>query len=84
MRLIFASGNQNKIREIKEILPDTYKDVAYSLKDLNVSIDPEENGTTYEENADIKVKVAFETLKNFGILMVDDIVIADDRSEGVV
>ena len=78
MRLIFASGNQNKIREIKEILPDTYKNIAYSLKDLNVSIDPEENGTTYEENADIKVRVAFDTLKNSGILTSGDIVIADD------
>ncbi len=43
--ILIASGNQNKIKEFKNILPD-YNFL--SLKDLNDFEDIEENGDTFE------------------------------------
>ncbi len=53
-KILVASNNQNKIREIKAILGDMYE--VLSLKDAGVVSDPEETGTTFEENAYIKAK----------------------------
>ncbi len=61
MQIIFATGNQDKVREIREILGDP--DVlVYSMKELGISSDPEENGTTFEENALIKARAVAELL----------------------
>ena len=51
--ILFATNNAHKLKEVQDILPD-YKIV--SLKDMNIKVDPEENGTTYEENAFIKAR----------------------------
>jgi XTP/dITP diphosphohydrolase len=60
-KLIFATGNAGKMREIKAILSDLGCEVL-SMKEAGVDIDIEENGTTYEENALIKARaVAAET-----------------------
>lgn len=68
-RIIFATGNAGKIKEINMIMADTGMEVV-SMKDAGISIDIEENGTTYEENAMIKARaVAAHT---------DAIVLADD------
>lgn len=68
-RIIFATGNTGKIKEINMIMADTGMEVI-SMKDAGITIDIEENGTTYEENAMIKARaVAAHT---------DDIVLADD------
>lgn len=70
-RIVFATGNAGKIREIREILADLSLEVV-SMRDAGISADIEENGTTYEENALIKARaVAAFTGK-------DDIVMADD------
>ena len=70
-RIVFATGNAGKIREIREILADMSLEVV-SMRDAGISADIEENGTTYEENALIKARaVAAFTGK-------DDIVMADD------
>ena len=67
MKMIVASNNQDKIREIKSIF--TEYDI-YSLKDLNLNIDVEETGTTFEENAYIKAKSIFD--------ITGEMVLADD------
>ena len=59
MRLIIASNNGHKIREIKEILGD-YFDNMLSQKEAGVVLEVEEDGTTFQENA---IKKAEETLK---------------------
>lgn len=70
-RIVFATGNAGKIREIREILADLSLEVV-SMRDAGISADIEENGTTYEENALIKARgVAVFTGP-------DDIVMADD------
>ena len=54
-RIIFATGNAGKIREINAIMADTGMEVV-SVKDAGIQIDVEENEKTYEENAIIKEK----------------------------
>ncbi len=68
-RIVFATGNAGKMKEVRMILADLGAEVV-SMKEAGISIDIEENGTTYEENALIKARaVAAAT---------DDIVFADD------
>jgi len=68
-RIVFATGNAGKIREINEILSDTGMEVV-SMKDAGIRIDIVENGSTYEENALIKARAAAS--------LTGDIVMADD------
>lgn len=58
-RLVLASGNAHKIKEIADMLPE-YEVVGY--KDLGFNFEIEENGTTFYENALIKAKAVSEAL----------------------
>lgn len=62
-KLILASNNKKKIKELKEILSDIQVEVK-SLNDENIDIDVVEDGTTFEENAKKKAKEIYEFLKN--------------------
>lgn len=68
-RIIFATGNAGKIKEINMIMQDMGMQVV-SMKDAGIIIDIEENGTTYEENAMLKARAV--------AAYTDDIVMADD------
>lgn len=57
IKMIFASNNKGKIKEIKEIF-EGY-DIK-SLSDVNIDVDVEENGKTFYENALIKAKTIYE------------------------
>ena len=52
-RIIFATSNEGKMKEIRLIMADSGYEVV-SLKEAGISADIEENGTTFEENAVIK------------------------------
>lgn len=68
-RIVFATGNAGKMKEVRMILADLGLEVR-SMKEADITIDIEENGTTYEENALKKARaVAART---------DAIVLADD------
>ena len=69
-KLIFATGNAGKMREIREILADMGMEI-YSMKEAGIAADIEENGSTYEENAMIKARAVAAQAK-------DAIVLADD------
>ena len=69
MRIIFATGNEGKMREIRDILAGMEAEIV-SMKEAGLSTDVEETGTTFEENAVIKAKAIAE--------LTDDIVLADD------
>ena len=58
MRLIVASNNSNKLREFHEILGERFDIV--SMHEAGIDADIEENGTTFEENAQIKAKAIME------------------------
>ncbi|MBQ1843249.1 MAG: XTP/dITP diphosphatase [Lachnospiraceae bacterium] len=69
-RIIFATGNKNKVRECHEILKDVAEEIV-SMKEAGFDPDIDENGSTFEENAMIKAKAVHD-------LAPDSIVIADD------
>jgi len=54
MKIVFASHNQNKVEEIRALLPKNIE--LLSLKDINHLEDIEETGATLEENSEIKGK----------------------------
>ncbi len=53
MKAVLASNNKHKLVEIKTMLSDKFQDI-YTLADLNLNVEIEENGNTFEENAYIK------------------------------
>ena len=68
-QIIFATGNKDKMREIREIMADIDVEVI-SMKEAGIVVDVVEDGTTFEENSLIKAKaIAAHT---------DAIVLADD------
>lgn len=69
-RILFATGNAGKMKEVRMILADMGLEVL-SMKEAGISADIEENGATYEENAMIKARAVAACAKN-------DIVLADD------
>lgn len=68
-RLIFATGNENKMREIREILSDLPVEIL-SMKEAGIQADIVEDGTTFAENAVIKAKSIMK--------MTGELVLADD------
>lgn len=69
MRIVFATGNEGKMKEIRMIMADLGLEIL-SMKEAGLSSDVDENGTTFEENAVIKAKAIAK--------LCDDIVLADD------
>ena len=53
MKIVFATGNENKLKEIRQITADMDIDIV-SMKDAGVYTDVDETGTTFEENAYLK------------------------------
>ncbi len=74
-KLILASNNQHKIKEIEEILQGLDV-VVRSLKDENIDIDVVEDGNTFEENAKKKAEEIYKYLLKKG--EKDFFVLADD------
>lgn len=68
-KIVFATGNEGKMREVRLILQDIGFPVL-SMKEAGVSLDIEENGTTFAENAMIKARAVWE--KTGGIVLADD------------
>lgn len=78
MRLIFATNNNHKIKEIKSILGEKYKNNIFSLIDFNSKINVEENGNSFIENANIKSYGVYEKLFELKLLLKNDFIISDD------
>lgn len=68
-RILFATGNHGKMKEIKMIFLDMDVELL-SLEDAGIEIDIEENGASFEENAILKAK-AIAAIRN-------EVVLADD------
>lgn len=67
-KLVFATGNQGKVEEFRQMLGDDYE--IYSMKDLGIDVEIVEDGKTFEENAIIKAKAVMEA--------TGEMVLADD------
>lgn len=70
-RIVFATGNAGKIREIREILQDIPLPVV-SMREAGIDVDVEENGETYEQNALIKARAVAALASPEDIVMADD------------
>ena len=68
-RLIFATGNKDKMKEIREILGDLPVEIL-SMKEAGIQADIEENGKSFEENALIKARAVCR--------LAGEMVLADD------
>ena len=68
-RIVFATGNAGKVKEIQMIMADMGVEVV-SMKEAGITIDIDEDGKTYEENAMIKARAV--------AAYTEDIVMADD------
>ena len=78
MELIFATHNNNKVKEVAQILP-SYLSMK-SLTDIGFFDEIEETGKTFEENALLKAKIIFEkTGKN---IFADDSGLVIDTLDG--
>jgi len=76
MKVIVATGNRDKVKEILEILRDMDAQVV-AMKEAGIFTEIEENGTTFLENAILKARaVAEEAAKSE--MWKDAIVMADD------
>lgn len=71
-KIIFATGNEGKMKEVRMILADLQIPVL-SMKEAGIFTDIDENGTTFEENAVIKAEaVAGCTVKEENIVVLAD------------
>ena len=61
MKLVIASNNQNKIREIKSILDGQFDEII-SMGEAGYHEEIEETGTTFRENALIKARHVMEKM----------------------
>ena len=62
MRIILASNNKNKLKELKSLLEPKGFEVI-SQREAGVDKEAEENGTTFEENALIKARAIYGIMK---------------------
>lgn len=65
-QVIFATGNEGKLKEIREILNGTDFE-ALSLKEAGITVEIEENGSTFEENALLKAEGIRDWCRENGI-----------------
>ncbi len=59
LKFVLASNNKGKLKEMREILSELGIEVM-SQREAGIASEPEEDGTTFEENAIIKAKAAME------------------------
>ncbi len=68
-KIVFATGNKNKVREISEIL-EGFEIPVQSMKDAGVEVDIIEDGKTFEENSLIKARSVWNVTG--GLVLADD------------
>lgn len=78
-RIIFATGNEDKMREIRMILADLNIPIV-SMKEAGISAEIEENGDSFEANAVIKAKAVMELSGE--VVMADDSGLQIDYLDG--
>lgn len=77
MKILYGTGNKNKVEAMRKIIKNYGFDAdLYTTKDIGFMQDVEENGTTFEENSEIKALAIKEFCDKNGIL--DKIIITDD------
>ncbi|MDD6643096.1 MAG: XTP/dITP diphosphatase [Faecousia sp.] len=75
MKIVLASNNAHKLQELRAILTTLGMEVV-AQRDMGITVEPNENGTTFEENSYIKAKTIMDccglpTIADDSGLMVD-------------
>ncbi len=82
MKLLLATNNAHKAREIREILRDSFSEIA-TMREAGIDLDVVEDGLTFRENA---LKKAVETLAyakdRFDAVLADDSGLCVDALNG--
>ena len=78
-QIILATNNQNKLREISQMLRPLGIEVL-SQSQAGVQLDVEETGTTFAENAELKARAFYE--KTGKPVLADDSGLAVDALNG--
>lgn len=76
MKLVFASNNQHKLEEVRQILPTSVEVI--SLREIGFVQEIDETGTTLEENSALKAQEVWSWLIDNSLLESIDGVFADD------
>lgn len=71
MKIVLATQNKGKVREMSAILAPLGAEV-FSLADMNIDVDVEENGTSFAENAMIKARAIFDLVPEGMGVVADD------------
>lgn len=86
MKVLIGTTNSSKARQFEELL-DGHEMEFYTLKDLGIESEPEEKGTTPEENAVIKARFYGQyfdrVICNDSGLYFDELPMEDDRQPGL-
>lgn len=69
-RIVFATGNENKMKEIRMIMEELGMEIV-SMKEAGVQMEIVEDGMTFEDNAEIKARAVSR-------ILTSDIILADD------
>ncbi len=80
MKIVFATGNENKVVEIRAIFQDLNAEIT-TMAQEGINIDIEENGTSFRENALIKAESIAPYVKD-AIVMADDSGLVIDALNG--
>jgi XTP/dITP diphosphohydrolase len=76
MKLVFASNNQHKLEEVRQILPISVEVI--SLREIGFVQEIDETGTTLEENSALKAQEVWKWMIDNSLLESIDGVFADD------
>ena len=86
MKIIIATGNQGKVKEFHQIAELLgIKGIEFqTIKEVcpEADFDPEETGSTFDENAMIKAKAAAAIIEEEALIMADDSGIEIDAMDG--
>ncbi|MCR4798485.1 MAG: XTP/dITP diphosphatase [Lachnospiraceae bacterium] len=80
-KVVFATGNKNKVKEIHEILKDLDFEIV-TMKEAGIETEIVENGTTFEENAMIKAETVAKAAEPGVYVMADDSGLVIDHLNG--
>lgn len=70
-KVIFATGNQDKMGEIRSILSDWDMEIQ-SMREAGIELEIVEDGKTFEENASIKANAVAAQLHEEGVVVLAD------------
>lgn len=71
MKIVVATKNNHKVGELKAMI-NMENIEFFTMKEMGIDLDIEENGTTFEENAMIKAKALYNELNDENLIVIAD------------